>query len=80
MRKIIYPGLLFFATALHAQTILRPGMKITASVKIKPGIYRINTTTELFTSVIEIEGNNIVVDFRVVIAQVGKVSSDIGIF
>ena len=56
---ILLPGL----SATRAQAI-KPGLKIRTSVKIKAGEYLVNNATELFTSVIEIAGNNIVVDFN----------------
>jgi len=50
---------------LQAQlTPLSKGMHISSSVKIKPGVYHLNYAGEPFTAVIEIEGNNLVVDFN----------------
>ncbi len=64
MKKALFFLICCCALTMNAQTIaLRPGIKITSSVKIKPAIYKINNETELFNSVIEIEGSNIVVDF-----------------
>lgn len=54
----------FVATSLHAQLApLKTGMKITASFKALPGNYALEST-DLTTPVIEISGDNIVVDFN----------------
>ena len=68
MRKLFYLSLLFVASQLQAQYAnLRPGMRITSSVKIIPGTYKINKTLDLASSTIEIAGNDIVIDFSNVI-------------
>lgn len=56
---------ILIVSALHAQlTMLKAGMKITKSVKIMPGVYNINGANDSAAAVIEIEGNNITVDFN----------------
>jgi len=48
---------------------LKAGMTISGSVKIKPGIYRLNGTDSLNRQVILIRGNNITVDFNNAVLQ-----------
>jgi nitrous oxidase accessory protein NosD len=56
--------LLFTPLFADAQlTELKPGMKISQSVKVRRAVYALNAKTELATPVIEITGENIVVDF-----------------
>lgn len=57
--------LLLWFTKLGAQDKpLLSGMKITKSVKIKKGIYKLDATENLESPVVLIEGNNIVIDFN----------------
>ncbi len=60
----LFLGLAFFSTAHGQLKKVKPGMKINATVKIAPGVYFINNTTEMVAAVIEIAGSNIVVDFN----------------
>lgn len=49
--------------ALAQSVELKAGMKITSSVKVRRAVYTLNGTDSLNRPVIEISGNNIVVDF-----------------
>jgi parallel beta-helix repeat protein len=64
--KIFFTILLILtASALHAQLVsLKGGMKITSSIKVQPGNYALQAGADLNTPVIEISGDNIVVDFN----------------
>jgi parallel beta-helix repeat protein len=74
MIKRIVAGLfmLFFTGILHAQLVppgreeklLTPGMRISKSIKIKKGIYKMDAPAKREESVIIIEGNNITIDFN----------------
>lgn len=65
MRTWLTIFLLIATTALHAQLVsLKPGMKITSSIKVQPGNYALQASADLNKPVIEISGNNIVVDFN----------------
>lgn len=63
----VIPALCFILVAglcsTRAQEI-KPSLKIISSVKIPQGIYTVNVSSELFNSVIEIAGNNLVIDFN----------------
>lgn len=64
-KKII--GLFIFILSfsiINAQVVLKKGMTITKSVKIKKAIYDLDAYDSLNRSLIVIEGNNIVVDFN----------------
>jgi hypothetical protein len=61
------PGLLLFIfvfSSLPAQILLKKGLVIHRSVKIKKANYDLDGYDSLKRSVIVIEGNNIVVDFN----------------
>ncbi|WP_029278452.1 right-handed parallel beta-helix repeat-containing protein [Pedobacter borealis] len=55
---------LFFATASATVLSLTKGMHITKSITIKKGVYTLEASSSLSTSVIVVEGNNITVDFN----------------
>ena len=55
--------LVFTLSVTNGQTILKKGLVITRSTKIKKGTYTLDAYDSLDKSVIVIEGNNIVVDF-----------------
>jgi parallel beta-helix repeat protein len=65
MRKTIIGLFIFILTfsITHAQTVLKKGLIINKSVKIKKANYDLNAYDSLNRSVILIEGKNIVVDF-----------------
>lgn len=64
MRTLLF--LLVFAPMFaHAQlTELKAGMKINSSVKVRGAVYSLNAKADLATPLIEISGENIVVDFN----------------
>ena len=55
---------LFLPIFSHAQTCLTPGMKIQSSIVIEKKEYKFAARTNLSTPLIEISGNDIVVDFN----------------
>jgi parallel beta-helix repeat protein len=55
--------LLFTLSVTNGQTILKKGLVITKSTKIKKGNYNLDAFDSLNKSVIVIQGNNIVIDF-----------------
>src|SRR5215211_7766537 len=64
MRRLLF--LILFAP-LFAQaqlTDLRAGMKITTSLKVRKAVYSLNAKTDITSPLIEITGENIVVDFN----------------
>src|SRR5688572_3617743 len=64
MRKLLVAGLLLIAVTANAQVELQPGMKINASVKINGRVYAMNALSDsLNKPLIEISGNDIVIDF-----------------
>ena len=65
MKRTIYLSLFLLPCLLHAQlTGLKQGMTITQSVKVLSKTYYLNNMVGQMNPVIEIEGNNIVVDFN----------------
>ncbi len=64
-RMLLVLVLVFWQSALWAQEKpLVQGMRITKSVKIKKGVYKIDAPADTARTVILITGNNIVVDFN----------------
>lgn len=72
-------SLLFFLHALYAVAAadirLQPGMVIRQSAKIIQDRYELNANRDLKTALIEIEGNNIVIDFNSSVLQ-GSTDTD----
>lgn len=65
MRTWLTIFLCIITTSLHAQLVsLKAGMKVTSSIKVQPGNYALQASADLSTPVIEISGDNIVVDFN----------------
>ncbi|HYF29928.1 MAG TPA: right-handed parallel beta-helix repeat-containing protein, partial [Chitinophagaceae bacterium] len=65
MKSLLLLVSICIAATAHAQlTELKPGMKITASVKVRKALFTLKAQQDLSTPVIEISGNNIVVDFN----------------
>jgi parallel beta-helix repeat protein len=64
MRYLFLFSILFLSTAVLGQVRLTKGMKITKSTSITKAVYKISGDTSLQKGVIEIAGNNIVVDFK----------------
>ena len=56
--------LLLISVTASAQISLKKGMKITQSTIVKKTVYKLNGDTSLEKGVIEITGNDIVVDFK----------------
>ena len=61
-------GLLVFlicmGVALQAQVVIKRGMRITKSVKLRKGVYTVNGFDSLNKGAILIQGDNIIVDFN----------------
>ena len=55
---------------------LRPGLVITRSVRIRPGIYRFTAPASLDSAVITIRGNDLTVDFQFATLQGSEPGSD----
>lgn len=65
MRKILFLLVFFTPALVHAQlTELKAGMKITTSIKVRKAAFSLNAKMDLNTPLIEITGENIVVDFN----------------
>lgn len=65
MRKLLFLLVFFTPALVQAQfTDLKAGMKITTSVKVRKAVYSLNAKTDLTSPLIEITGENIVVDFN----------------
>ncbi|MGB8194132.1 MAG: right-handed parallel beta-helix repeat-containing protein, partial [Chitinophagaceae bacterium] len=66
MRKLLFTLLILCASFAHAQqmTDLKAGMKITSSVKVRSAVFALNAPVDVQVPVIEISGDNIVVDFN----------------
>lgn len=62
-------GMMVLNTAQAQDKPLTKGMKITRSMKIRPGVYKLDATDSMDKAVIIIEGNNITVDFNNVTLQ-----------
>lgn len=58
-----------YANAVTDTVVLRKGMIITHSVVVRKGCYKIDASQSLENGVIEIRGNNIVVDFNGAVLQ-----------
>ena len=64
MKKLFFFLLLLISVTASAQISLKKGMKITQSTIVKKTVYKLNGDTSLEKGVIEITGNDIVVDFK----------------
>jgi parallel beta-helix repeat protein len=65
LKRIIGLFIFIFSFSIaNAQVVLKKGIIITKSVKIKKAIYNLDAYDTLNRSVIIIEGNNIVIDFN----------------
>jgi parallel beta-helix repeat protein len=65
LKRIIALFIFIFSFSIaNAQVVLKRGIILTKSVKIKKGIYNLDAYDTLSRSVIVIEGNNIVIDFN----------------
>jgi parallel beta-helix repeat protein len=65
MRKLVFLLFILASTVLHAQQVeLKAGMKITASITVRKSVYALNAVDGLQQPLIEISGNDIVVDFN----------------
>ncbi len=64
MKKLFFFLVLLGSVTASAQISLKKGMKITRSSIIKKTVYKLNGDTSLEKGVIEIIGNDIVVDFK----------------
>src|SRR5215218_4148617 len=64
MKKLFFFLVLLGSVTASAQISLKKGMKITQSTIVKKTVYKLNGDTSLEKGVIEIIGNDIVVDFK----------------
>lgn len=64
MKKLFLLLLLISSGTVFGQVTLKKGMSITKSITVAKRVYKINDDLDLKKGVVEITGNNIVVDFK----------------
>jgi len=63
-RLFFFVSLLFALTGMSQENPVRPGMKISRSVKFGKSVYRLDAPADSARSLIVIEGKNLVIDFN----------------
>jgi parallel beta-helix repeat protein len=64
MRFLFLLFSLFLISGLYGQTVLKKGQKISRSLSVKPAQYHLPADSSLSVGVIEISGQNMIIDFK----------------